>query len=522
MNTLDLLQIATAIVPDRAALVSGDHGEHTTTFAEVEDRAARLASGLVELGVVAGDRVAMIDVNVPEYCETYFACAMRDAIFVPINYRVRSGELAWLLGEVGPRVIVAGRRYVELVDEARDAAKSACRGVVIGEAPRWASYGGEIASSEPFSGTPSGSDADPTMILFTSGTSARPKGVVLSHSSFCGYVLSNLTSADPDPESLEKTMLSVPLYHVAGAQVLMAGVYGGRTLVLQPQFDPEGWLSLVESQRVNRAMLVPTMLKALLDSETFDDRDLSSLQVVTYGAAAMPVEVLETAMEKLPGVQFINAFGQTETAATITMLTPDDHVLQGDADEVARKQKRLRSIGRPLPDVEVRIVDESGDEVVVGVTGEIVARGDRLMKGYWNSPEATADTIHNGWLHTGDLGWRDEDGYIFLTGRAREFIKRGGEMISPEEVEETLCLHPAVAESAVVGVEDATWGEVVHAAVVFAPGAAVSGEELMEFCRSRIASFKMPEVVHFVDELPRNQLGKVMRGELRERFQAGD
>jgi acyl-CoA synthetase (AMP-forming)/AMP-acid ligase II len=267
-------------------------------------------------------------------------------------------------------------------------------------------------------------------------------------------------------------------------------------------------------------MLVPTMLKALVDSESFDDRDLSSLQVVTYGAAAMPVEVLETAMEKLPGVQFINAFGQTETAATITMLTPDDHVLEGDAGEVARKRKRLRSIGRPLPDVEVRIVDESGDETAVGVTGEIVARGDRLMKGYWNSPEATAATILDGWLHTGDLGWRDEGGYIFLAGRAREFIKRGGEMISPEEVEETIELHPAVAESAVIGVEDATWGEVVHAAVVLSPGASASGEELIEFCRSRIAGFKRPEVVHFVDELPRNQLGKIMRGELRERFQA--
>lgn len=498
--------------------MSGERGDHRATFAAVADRAARLAAGLDSLGVGSGDRVVMMNVNGQEYSEAYFACVILDAVFVPINYRVRVMELAWILGEVDARVVIAGQRYVELIDEARRLSNVAINGVVLGEAPRWEAYEATIASSAPIKRSPEGSDDDPTMIIFTSGTSARPKGVILRHASFCGFVMSNVTPADPDKETAETTILSVPLYHIAGAQALMAGIYGGRTLVLQPQFEPEGWLRLVERERVTRAMLAPTMLKSLMECGSFGTHDLASLRVITYGAATMPQSVLLEALERFPGVQFINAFGQTETAATITMLTPQDHVFDGTPQEIDTKRKRLRSIGRPLPDVEVRIVDESGNELPTGQTGEIVARGERLMKGYWNRPQATADVIRDGWLRTGDLAWRDQDGYIYLAGRAREFIKRGGEMISPEEVEEVLEMHPAVEEAAVIGLPDENWGEVVHAAVVPSPNASISGDELIEFCQERIASFKKPEAIHFVDELPRNQLGKVMRGELRERL----
>ena len=232
----------------------------------------------------------------------------------------------------------------------------------------------------------------------------------------------------------------------------------------------------------------------------------------------MPAGVLERAIKAFPHARFINAFGQTESAATITMLGPDDHVLAGTPEQVEKKRRRLRSIGRPLPDVEVRVVDAQGAVVEAGVVGEIVARGPRLMKGYWGRPQATAEVLKEGWLHTGDLGFRDEDGYIFLQGRAREIIKRGGEMISPEEVEETLQGHPAVAEAAVIGVPDPDWGEVVRAVVVLKSAARATEAELIEHCRQQIASFKKPDKVHFVDALPRNQLGKVLRAELRARF----
>jgi acyl-CoA synthetase (AMP-forming)/AMP-acid ligase II len=234
----------------------------------------------------------------------------------------------------------------------------------------------------------------------------------------------------------------------------------------------------------------------------------------------MPLEVLKRALRAFPHARFINAFGQTETAATITMLAPEDHVIPPGLppEEEERRLKRLTSIGKPLPDVEVRIVDEQGNEVPPGVVGEIVARGPRLMKGYWKQEEATRQTIRGGWLYTGDLGYRDEEGYIYLAGRAKDFIKRGGEMVSPEEVEQCLMAHPAVDEAAVIGVPDEEWGERVRAIVVLKQGARATEEELIEHCRQRLASFKKPESVVFVEELPRNPLGKVLKRVLREQF----
>ena len=231
----------------------------------------------------------------------------------------------------------------------------------------------------------------------------------------------------------------------------------------------------------------------------------------------MPFEVIRRAIEELPrNTRFINAFGQTETAATITMLPPDDHVLEGSAEDVEVKLRRLTSIGRPLEDVEVRIVDEDGAPVAAGEVGEIVASGPRLMKGYWRQEAATAETIRDGWLHTGDLGYFDEDGYIYLAGRARDFIKRGGEMVSPQEVEQVLHSHPAVEEAAVIGVPDVEWGERVCAVVVLIRGESATANGISEYCRERLSSFKKPESVVFVDGLPRNAMGKVLKRVLRD------
>ena len=339
---------------------------------------------------------------------------------------------------------------------------------------------------------------------------------MLSHDSFSSYILANVETVDMD--FAEKNILTVPLHHIAGVQAVMAAVYGGRTLVLQRQFDEEGWMQLVQDEKVNRAMMVPTMLKRLMDRPTFKDYDLSSLQVITYGAAPMPLEVIKKAIAEFPGTRFINAFGQTETASTITMLPPDDHDISEDDPEFEKKLNRLSSIGKPLPDVEVRIVNEDGADVPQGETGEIVAKGQRLMKGYWNREEATKETLRGGWLYTGDLGFWDEDGYIFLSGRAKDFIKRGGEMIAPEEVEQIIMSHPGVDEAAIIGIPDIEWGERVRALVVKKPGAEVSMQDVVEHCRPRMAGFKRPEDVIFVDELPRNPMGKVLKRVLREEY----
>jgi acyl-CoA synthetase (AMP-forming)/AMP-acid ligase II len=260
------------------------------------------------------------------------------------------------------------------------------------------------------------------------------------------------------------------------------------------------------------------MLKSVMEHTDFHNHDLSTLRVITYGAASMPLEVIKQAVREFPGCAFINAFGQTETASTITMLAPEDHIIPEDAtaEELGHRMKRLTSIGKPLSDVEVRIVDEGGDDVLLGEVGEIVASGSRLMKGYWGQQDATQETMRAGWLYTGDLAYMDADGYIFLAGRAKDFIKRGGEMVSPEEVEQVLQSHPAVDEAAVIGVQDVHWGERVRAVVVPKSSAHSTAEELIEYCRDRLASFKRPESVVFVEELPRNPMGKVLKRVLRE------
>lgn len=514
MNTTEFLGLASAIVPERTATVFEGR---RLRYAELQERVNRLANALAGLGVGRGDTVATIQVNCPEHIEAYFATAKLDAIYVPLNFRVRADELRAMLADAEPRVLFAGARYYDMVQSVRDRVPGLRSLVALEQdAPSWLSYENLLASASNKERHPQADDEDTTVIMYTAGTTGAPKGVMLTHNSFASYILSNVAPADPEVE--ERNILTVPLYHIAGMQAVISAVYGGRSLIVQGQFEPREWMELVQRERANRAMMVPTMLKQLLDHPDFSRYDLSSLEVITYGAAPMPQEVIRQAIQRFPGTRFINAFGQTETASTITMLPPEDHDLTGSPEEVERKLRRLSSIGKPLDDVEVRIVDEEGNVVPQGQIGEIVARGPRVMKGYWHQQEATRETVRGGWLYTGDLGYTDEDGYIFLAGRARDFIKRGGEMVSPEEVERVLQSHPAVEEAAVIGVPDAYWGERVRAVVVVRPGQHVGEEELIEHCHQRLASFKKPESVVFVSELAHNHMGKVLKRVLREEY----
>ena len=511
MNTTEFLMIASAIVPDRTAIVF--EGVRYS-FEELQERVNRLANAMSNLGIAPGDRVAAMQTNCNQLLEICFAAAQLDAIYVPINFRAKQEELITMLDIAEPALLFLGERYSSLVPA--DETWAGRRIVMLdGDATDGRiGYDALIAGGEPDQlHFPEDDEDATTVIMFTSGTTSVPKGVQLTHDSFGTFLLMNVTPADPDIE--ETNLLTVPLYHVAGLQAALAAVFGGRTLVVMPQFEAESWMVLVAEHRANRAMLVPTMLKRVIDHPKFDDYDLSSLDVITYGAAPMPLPVIRHAIAKFPNARFINAFGQTETASTITMLPPEDHVLEGSPDEIELKLRHLTSIGKPLDDVEVIIVSEAGTPVAVGEVGEIVARGPRLMSGYWRQDDATAETLRSGWLYTGDLAWRDEDGYIYLSGRARDFIKRGGEMVSPEEVEQVLVGHPDVAEVAVIGVPDLEWGEEVRAVVVL-NNQGISETKLIEYCRDRLASFKRPTSVVFVDELPRNVMGKVVKRDLRE------
>ena len=512
MNTTEFLLIAGAIVPDRPAVLF--EGQQFT-FAELQERVNRLANALADLGVSPGDRIATMQVNCHQGIEIYFAAALLDAIYVPLNFRAKSEELAQMLEIAQPKMLFIGERYLPLIQGVDWLAPQQ---VVTLDCPAEDgrhSYDTLLQAPPDELHFPEGDDDATTVIMFTSGTTSVPKGVQLTHDSFASYLLSTVEPADPEVE--ETNLLTVPIYHIAGLQAALASIYGGRTLAIMRQFDPQEWLTLAQDCRVNRAMLVPTMLKRLMDYPGFHGYDLSSLRVITYGAAPMPLPVIRQAIAEFPGVRFINAFGQTETASTITMLPPEDHVLEGTPEEVEAKLRRLSSIGKPLDDVEVMIVDEAGSPVTTGEVGEIVARGSRMMKGYWQQDAATGDTIRSGWVFTGDLAYQDEDDYIYLAGRARDFIKRGGEMISPEEVEQVLMAHPQVDDAAIIGVPDLEWGEEVRALVV-RRSEQVSPSDLMEHCSQHLASFKRPRSVVFVDQLPRNVMGKVMKRDLREEY----
>ena len=514
MNTPEFLLISSSICPDREAIIFEGN---RWSFSDLADRSNRLANALAGMGVGQGDKVGMLQVNCNECIEVYFATAKLGATYVPLNFRARAEELEFMINFSESSALFLGQRYVKMINSMREQIPGMKNFVSVeGPAEGMLDYESVIAEADPEEVFTDIDDNDTSILMFTAGTTGHPKGVMLTHDNLATYVLNNVSPADPDIE--EKNILTVPLYHIAGMQAVLAAVYGGRTLVVQRQFDPSDWMTLVETESVTRAMMVPTMLKQLMEHEEFPKRNLSSLQVITYGAAPMPVEVITKAIEVFPGTRFINAFGQTESASTITMLTPEDHVIEGTPGERAIKLKRLGSIGRALGDTEVKIFDEEGSEQPVDEVGEIVARGPRVMKGYWKAEEATNSTIRNGWLYTGDIGYMDEAGYIFLSGRAKDIIIRAGENISPEQVEATLHSHPAIDEAAVIGVPDPQWGEKVRAIVALKAGAQATEADIIEHCRGQLASFKKPESVIFVDSLPRNPLGKVLKRVLREEY----
>jgi len=511
MNTTDFLQIASAICPDRDCVIF--EGHHFT-YQQLSDRIDRLATLLADLGIVKGDRVGIISVNCNQFVEVYFATAKLGGIFVPLNYRAKPEELAYMIDYASIKTLFVGQRYWEVVESVRSQLPDLANVIAL-EGDGSDCYEALIdRESGPECQTVI-EDDDTTILLFTSGTTGRPKAVPLRHDAFVSYALENVEPANPD--LVDRSILSVPLYHVAGIQAMIPAIYGGRTLIMMRQFELQGWLATVAQEKVTRAMLVPTMLSWIVDDPNLGSYDLSSLRTVTYGAAPMPFEVIHKAIRLMPEVNFINGYGQTESAATLTTLGPEDHRLNGSDDERNKKLHRLRhSIGRPLPDVRIRIVAEDGMVVGPNDPGEIQAKGARTMTGYWGDEKLTAQTVtSDGWLRTGDAGYMDEDGYVYLTGRTDDLIIRGGENISPAEIEDVIGTHPKVKESCVIGVPDLDFGQQPFAYCVLKDGESALADEIIEFCRERLASYKRPRGVVFMADLPRNHLGKVLRRELR-------
>ncbi len=511
MNTSNFVSIPATMFADQEILVFENQ---RLTYGQLWENIQRLANALGALGVRRGDCVAVLQTNSDRYVEAYYAAAAVGAVFLPLNYRAKLPELEYMVTTANAKVLIVGDRYHDAVAQLRPklasvetyvAMDSPCDGMRHLEAL--------MAAAAPQFEPPEVDDEDVSILMYTSGTTALPKAVLLTFNAFTAYVCGNVELADGSPRGT--ALLCVPLYHIAGATNIMTSMFGGRRLVLLRQFDAPTWLEAVERERVTHAFLVPTMVKQLIDHPDFSRYDLSSLENLSYGGAAMPFPVVRRAIEMFPKTTgFVNAFGQTETTSTLTVLGPDDHRLDGTPQEVELRLKRLQSIGRPLPDVELKVVDNEGTELPAGQVGELWVRTARVMKGY-GATDSAASPLQDGWLPTRDMGWLDEDGYIFLAGRKDDMIIRGGENIAPAEVEAVIYSHPGVDEAAVIGIPDLEWGQRVAAVIVPRPGVSLTVEEIIEFCRRRLASFKKPEVIRFTDALPKNPMGKVLKKDLR-------
>ena len=515
MNTFEFLQIPSYSVPDREVFVQGDT---RLTYMEAVDQANRLATVLQNMGVTKGGYVAAMAVNSPAYVITYFACSKLGATFVPLNYRAKEEELTYMVNTAAAQVMFVGDRYVDLLKRVRPTLTSV-REVICYDGPRDGMHGYQalVEATEPEDIFTDVEDEDPNILIYTSGTTSLPKGVVLTTGGMSEYVLTAVEMANPEDPTFDVQVVSVPFFHIAGATQMMLAPYAGRKLVILGQFSEIGWLEAVQNEKATLSFLVPTMLKRIMDLPEFGKYDLSSLKSITYGAAPMPYEVVRRAVEVFD-CDLNNAYGQTESNSTLTFLGPDDHRIKGlEGAELELKLKRLRSVGRPRDDVAIFIMDSQDNILPPNAEGEICVASSRVMKGYFGNEEATQDAIHDGILHTGDVGYLDDENYLFITGRKKDLIIRGGENISTGEIEAVLMDHSAIADAAVIGVYDVEWGEEVKAVLVAAPGVEKpSKDELVAYAKGRLASYKAPKYVAWVDELPLNPMGKVLKTDLRK------
>ncbi len=515
MNTVNFLTIPASMFPDQEILV---FDRTRLTYARLNELVGRLSTVFRgKLGLERQNVIAALDTNSHQYVAAYYAAAKAGLTFLPLNYRAKEPELEYMLSTAGARVVLVGDRYVDLalrLGPKLSGTRFVAWGQNTGALARLAPL---LEAAEVDEAEADVEDDETSVLMYTSGTTALPKGAMLAFRDFTAYVTGNVEMADGSERG--GALVCVPFYHIAGMAAMMSNVWAGRKMVVMAQFEAKSWLRLVAQEKITNAFVVPTMLKQLIEEPEFARADLSSLRNLAYGGAPMPLPVIRRAIEVFPReVGFVNAYGQTETTSSLTLLGPDDHRLEGDAATVEKKLARLNSIGRPMPDVEVEIRDDEGKALSRGEVGEIVIRTPRTMKGYLGRADDAA--LPAGWRATGDLGWIDEEGYIFFAGRKDDLIIRGGENIAPAEIETVLMSHAAVDEAAVIGAPSAEWGQTVKAFVVPRPGRKVDAAELMAFCRSRLASFKCPETIQFLEVLPKNPLGKILRKELRGAAQA--
>jgi long-chain acyl-CoA synthetase len=463
------------------------------SYRALDTASARVAGLLAQRGVEPGDRVGVMLPNVPEFAVVYFGVLRAGAVVVPINPLLKEREVGFYLSDSGARMVFAWHGFAEAAEAGARGPGAECVFVTPGEFARL------LADVDQLDGVADRAPKDTAVILYTSGTTGTPKGAELTHSNLSSNVAA-VTALHSFVEN-DVVLGALPLFHSFGQTCSMnASVAAGATLSLIPRFDAESALAIICRDRVTVFQGVPTMYSALLNHPRRDEFDTSTLRECVSGGASLPAEVLR-GFEQAFGCKLLEGYGLSETSPVASSNRPD-------------RQRRPGSVGVPIEGVQMRIVDEDGEEVPIGSRGEIVIRGPNVMKGYWGRPDATADVIRDGWFHSGDIGVMDEDGYFFIVDRLKDMIIRGGYNVYPREVEEVLYEHPAVREVAVVGVPHPELGEEVAAAVALKDGAAADEAELREFVRARVAPYKYPRRISFFDDLPKGPSGKIVKREI--------
>jgi O-succinylbenzoate-CoA ligase len=502
-----LLTKRAALSPTMEGVVEVERGRRFT-FAEVDARSNRIANALLARGVAKGDRVALLLMNGVEFMASFFAIAKIGAVIVPLNWRLVADELAFILADSGATVLIFDEEFRTLVADLHQ------RGPHATAVAHWIQVGasdGRDAFAEAYDAVEAGaSDAAPAIgaeggddayIMYTSGTTGLPKGVVHTHDSVLWTCFTVALTADT--RYRDRYVIVLPLFHVGALTPLLGNVQRGMTTVLMRAFDPVRMYQTIAAEKVTVLLAVPAMLNFMLQVPNLDQYDCSSLRWIMSGAAPVPVTLIEAYAKR--GIEVHQVYGLTESGGPACLISPDDAIAKAG------------STGKPFFHTEVRVVDEAGVDVPPGGTGEVLVRGKHVMKGYWNRPEATAETIRDGWLHTGDVATIDAEGFLFINDRKKDMIISGGENIYPAEIENVILAHPKVREVAVIGQTSAKWGE-SPLAVVVKGDPSLTDAEVVEWTRGKLAGYKRPRAVRFIDEIPRNPAGKILKRVLRSRF----
>jgi len=498
--------------PDKVAF---QYEDRSTTYGEFDAQTNRVANGLLAEELRAGSRVGFLDKNSDLFYQLVFGAAKAGAVSVGINWRLAPPEVAYILNDSRAEVLCVGPDFYGLVEQIKGELKHVKRIISMRPGHReWADFSRWRDDQSAGDPAVSVSPDDVAIQMYTSGTTGHPKGVQLQHR--CFFDLQRLPPNDDmewnDWSDRDVSLVAMPSFHIGGVGYGVWGLRSGAMNIVVSEFDPGATLELIETRGISKMFLVPSAIRMVVQHPKAQHTDFSNIKYIMYGASPIPLDLLRQAVEVFK-CGFVQLYGMTETTGAATYLPPQDHAMGGN--------DRMRSAGKPYPGVELKVVDEAGKPVPLRTVGEICIKSKANMLGYWNLPDATAKTLIAGYVHTGDAGYLDEDGYVYVHDRVKDMIVSGGENIYPAEVESALFGHPAVADVAVIGVPDDRWGEAVKAVVVLKPGQKATPDELIGFARTRIAGFKLPKTVDFIPELPRNPSGKVLKRELRKPFWEG-